>query len=162
MLHSKLIVVKLGEFSLAERCALERLLDFVLFRRESHRTNSIVMDVQAERDAIVERSLRLVRGVDIDVLSALHVTLRVVDHCVDDAIANRFGDDELDILTRFKTELLLHVREADARVGQVDTTQTGLDDVCAKPFENEVSENQKIKKSKKSKRATRTERKETW
>jgi hypothetical protein len=55
----------------------------------------------------------------------------MVDHSVNDAVADGLRNNELCIGRAVQTQLAANVRKANARVAQVDLPKAGLDDVVA-------------------------------
>mmetsp|Transcript_1487 Transcript_1487/g.5103 ORF Transcript_1487/g.5103 Transcript_1487/m.5103 type:complete len:295 (-) Transcript_1487:365-1249(-) len=94
-----------------------------------HGLEGFVVYVEAEGDAAVEGLLGVVGGVDVgDVLGA-HPSVVVVEGGVDDAVFDGLCDDELGGPRGLELELGGDVVEGDARVGDVDLAEAGLDDV---------------------------------
>ena len=87
------------------------------------------MQLEQELDPGVERDLRLARRVHVAHLATLHETLLVVNDSVNDAVANRLGDDVLGVFFRVEVELGRDVAERDATVRERDGAQGRLDDV---------------------------------
>ena len=96
------------------------------------------MQLEQELDPGVERDLRLARRVHVAHLATLHEALLVVDHGVNDAVANGLGDDVLGVLLRVEVELGRDVAERDATVREGDGAQGCLDDVVAQAQDERV------------------------
>lgn len=104
----------------------------------SHSPHALLVDLGAKVHSEVELLLRLVRLVHVPRDLTLHEPSRVVDGRVDDTVLDRLGDDVLGVLLRVEVELERHVPERDARVGESDGSEGGLDDEVTKSEDEEV------------------------
>mmetsp|Transcript_213 Transcript_213/g.527 ORF Transcript_213/g.527 Transcript_213/m.527 type:complete len:387 (-) Transcript_213:451-1611(-) len=110
----------------------------VRVRREGHRLHRVVVHVQAEGGALVESSLRLERRVEVGHVLGDEHARRVLELCLDHAVADRLGDDRLHVLQPLDLELLPHLIERDARVREVDVAQPGADHRLPQPHDQRV------------------------
>jgi hypothetical protein len=103
-----------------------------------HSPHALLVDLGTKVHSEVELLLWLVRLIDVPSDLTLHEPSRVVDGRIDNAVLDRLGDDVLGVLLRVEVELERHVPERDARVGEGDGSEGGLDDEMAESEDEEV------------------------
>ena len=84
------------------------------------------MQIQTELDPLVESNLRLPGAVHIAGVLALHDPLPVVQLCLDDAVPDGLGHNELGLPRAVQVQLLRNVGEGDLAEGQADSRQRSL------------------------------------
>jgi hypothetical protein len=94
------------------------------------------VQIETKADSLMERILRLIRTIHINTLSALDVSLLVIDQRVNDTIPNSLAHDVFRILLGIELKLQARVAEGDSRVGERKHSDSGLDDVVSES-ENE-------------------------
>mmetsp|Transcript_17805 Transcript_17805/g.32423 ORF Transcript_17805/g.32423 Transcript_17805/m.32423 type:complete len:342 (-) Transcript_17805:254-1279(-) len=101
-------------------------------RRVDHGAHRLVVHVQTEVDAFVERTLRVIGSVHVRELLRGHPAILVVDHGVDHAVADRLGADELSRLRRVEVQFGADVFHRHTRVRDRDAAEARLNHVVRK------------------------------
>lgn len=107
-------------------------------RWESHRADTVIVDLSAEFNPRAKLFRRLVRLVDVLGHLALHKASRMINRGINNTVLDCLGDNVLGVLFRIKMQLHTHVAERNARVGEGDGSERSLDDEMAQTEDEKV------------------------
>ena len=91
--------------------------------------DTLVVQLQAKLNSLVESLLRLVRGINVDDILALHVTLLMLQRSLDHSISDSFCADIFRLFFGIEMQFLADLLQRDARIGEGERTESSLDDV---------------------------------
>mmetsp|Transcript_6158 Transcript_6158/g.10693 ORF Transcript_6158/g.10693 Transcript_6158/m.10693 type:complete len:286 (-) Transcript_6158:932-1789(-) len=141
-IHSKFLVLLsnvLCELLLLLQALLARLRTLqsllVRIRRVPHGAHRLVVGVQAEADAAVERGLRLLRGVHVHHILRHHALLHMVQDRINTTIANRLRHEARGVVRHAESQLVRNVGERYAGIRKVNTPQARANHIASEPVD---------------------------